>query len=106
MGYDEEKVYKLKATEIERIQEEYIKNKGMEYLRENSLQAKVTQFNAKNRIKTEETKNFKRSKSQKFSHPRNYVHQIFGTIVEEKAKAKALNASKPKSQSQKYIRLK
>jgi len=47
MGLSEEEVFKMKKEDINEISERFMRQKGIEYLRENSLQVKVSQFNKK-----------------------------------------------------------
>lgn len=99
LGYDEKDVYKFKQGEKERIQEEYTKQKGMEYLREGTMNAKISQIKHNIRIRTEQSKSLSRSKSHKVVNPKSHIHQIFGGIPEKKIKVS-------KSTSKKGLKLK
>jgi hypothetical protein len=58
----------------------------MEYLREGTMNAKISQIKQNIRIRTEQSKSLSRAKSHKVVNPKSQIHQIFGGIPEKRTK--------------------
>jgi hypothetical protein len=66
----------------------------MEYLREGTMNAKISQIKQNIRIRTEQSKSLSRAKSHKVVNPKSQIHQIFGGIPEKRTKVSKSTSKK------------
>jgi hypothetical protein len=84
VGINSEKVYNLKQDQVNRIQEQFIRRKGLEYLREGISAA---QHNDNTRFYPDAAK--ARASSLKFAKSSTKIHQIFGNPISQSKRIKS-----------------